>query len=465
MLYCYAEPSVGKKLVGDPVRLRQIIMNLLSNAVKFTNSGTVKFLASIVETDGNTTTIKFEIKDSGIGMTQEQIAKIFNPFTQAEDSITRRFGGTGLGLTITKNIVELMGGTLSVESTPGIGSKFAFELKFNMVDDLEIPREQIILNEFEKPNFNGEVLICEDNSLNQQVICDHLNRVGLKTVVAHNGKEGVDIVLSRLKNNEKMFDLIFMDIHMPVMDGLDAAAKIMAKGVKTPIVALTANIMSNDIELYKTSGMIDTVGKPFTTQELWRCLAKFIPVERYTAIDKNRQFAEDSKAFKLIKLNFVKNNQTTYEDIISAADSGDIKLAHRLVHTLKSNAGQIGRRKLQALAAEIEGMLATETPVLDDTKIKALKTELDIVLDELAPLLSESRQALTEPLDTEQGLELLDTLQPLLKSNNTKCLRYVDELSNLPGTEELIHHMEEYRFWDALTALEQLREGLTAAHE
>jgi len=466
MLYCYAEPSIGKKLLGDPLRLRQIIMNLLSNAVKFTNSGTVKFLASILSTDENSVTIQFEIKDSGIGMTPEQIERIFNPFTQAEDSITRRFGGTGLGLTITKNIVDLMGGTLNVESAPGVGSKFTFELTFGLIDETEIPHEKIVINDFEKPNFKGEVLVCEDNSLNQQVICDHLGRVGLKSVVAQNGKEGVDIVRKRKKNNEPPFDLIFMDIHMPVMDGLDAAARITKMGVKTPIVALTANIMSNDIEHYKTSGMYDTVGKPFTTQELWRCLAKYIPIEGYTVIDKRRAAAEESKAQKMIKTNFVKNNQTTYNDIISAVDIGDIKTAHRLAHTLKSNAGQMGKKELQTAAFKVEASLAHENAMLKDEEMNVLKTELDLVLSELAPLLNEMRDInKTDTVDMEKTIKLFDTLENLLNKKNTDCIDLIDELYDIPNTEELITHIEGYKFWDALTSLNNLRKDLVSGNE
>jgi len=277
---CYDEPYGGKKLLGDPVRLRQVLTNLLANAVKFTNVGTVKLFASIANKSNDCVTINFAVSDSGIGMTQEQIAKIFEPFVQADDSVTRKFGGTGLGLAIAKDIIELMGGTLTVESTMGAGSKFSFMLTFALIDDsAELASHKIVENKLEKPNFKGEVLVCEDTSMNQLVICNHLARVGLKTVVAHNGKEGIDIVAEHIRKGEKPFDLIFMDIYMPVMDGLEAASKILEMGVKTPIVALTANMMSSDLEHYRTSGMSDYLGKPFTAQELWRCLLKFIPVD------------------------------------------------------------------------------------------------------------------------------------------------------------------------------------------
>jgi len=469
MLYCYAEPSIGKKLLGDPVRVRQIIMNLLSNAVKFTNSGTVKMLASISERNESHATIQFEIKDSGIGMSSEQIDRIFSPFTQAEESITRRFGGTGLGLTITKGMIELMGGVLHVESAPGVGSKFTFEITFDLISESDLPKEDVIISEFEKPNFKGEVLICEDNSLNQQVICDHLERVGLSTVVAENGKEGVDIVSRKVSAGEKPFDIIFMDIHMPVMDGLEAAEQISRLGVKTPIVALTANIMSNDIELYRASGMNDTVGKPFTTKELWKCLSKYIPVSGYTAIDLGLQDAADTKAMKMIKVNFVKSNQSTHMDIATAIDKGDTKLAHRLVHTLKSNAGQIGYSQLQKTAAEVEGVLAEGNDKVDDKLMLKLGLELKAALDDLAPLLSEQsnkREAVkADDVDVDKAVELLNNLQPMLESKDTKCMKLLDELYKIPGTEKLTEEIENYKFKQALKTMAIVREGLLSGNE
>jgi len=236
LLYFYAEPSMGKRLLGDPTRLRQVFVNLLSNAIKFTKVGTIKLHAAITDMSDKNVTMHFEVKDSGIGMTDEQIERIFDPFMQAESGTTRKYGGTGLGLAITKNIVEMMGGTLLVESAVGVGSKFSFDLTFDTIDitDDELLNKHIVFNDIEKPVFDGEVLLCEDNAMNQQVICEHLARVGIKTVVAENGKIGVDMIRGRLLSGEKQFDLIFMDMHMPVMDGLEAAAKIMSLQQRFP---------------------------------------------------------------------------------------------------------------------------------------------------------------------------------------------------------------------------------------
>jgi len=277
-LHFYAEPSINKRnLISDPIRLRQALLNLLTNAIKFTDTGTVKLLAEVKDKSEKTITILFEVQDSGIGMTDKQIERIFEPYMQAEAGTTRKYGGTGLGLSITKNIVEMMGGTLSVESAPEAGSKFSFTLTFDAVElsNDDIVKKEMAHNKIEKPTFEGEVLLCDDMIMNQQIICEHLAKVGLKTVVADNGKIGVEIVQSRMEKGEKQFDLIFMDMYMPVMDGIEAAGRIRGLNTGVPIVAMTANIMSDEIELYLKSGMSDCLGKPFKSQELWHCLMRY----------------------------------------------------------------------------------------------------------------------------------------------------------------------------------------------
>jgi len=463
-LYCYAEPSIGKKLLGDPVKLHQVLLNLLSNAIKFTNIGTVKFLASILAIDAEKATVRFEVKDSGIGMSPEQIERIFRPFTQGDSSITRRYGGTGLGLAISKNIIEIMGGTLSVESILGIGSKFCFELTFDVVDALEyLPSHRVTYNNLEKPNFAGEVLVCEDNSMNQHVICEHLARVGIKPVVANDGKEGVDMILERIKNNEKPFELIFMDIHMPVMDGLEAASIISETGIKTPIVALTANIMTNDIEQHKKNGIYDCLSKPFTSQELWRCLYKYLKPLSISFPEKREQVNnEDKKLLKLLMIDFVRSNQTTYNNFKNALAEDDIKLAHRLAHTLKTNAGQIGEKHLQSAALAAEFALKDGINSLTDTQTKSLESELKSVLDKLAPLLNESKEAEAEVPDQnkfaskEEKQKFFNQLEEMLKNKNPQCINLIKSMYASPETGELVKQMEDFEFNKALDELKKL---------
>jgi len=460
-LYVYTEPLPGKRFIGDPFRLRQILMNLLSNAVKFTNVGMIKILASVKNLDANNATVRFEVKDSGIGINPDNLDGIFRPFAQADDSVTRRFGGTGLGLTITKNIVELMGGELTVKSEVGVGSTFTFELSFNLVDEDTVTEHEVIkTQELKRPVFKGEVLICEDNLLNQQVIREHLLRVGISTVVADNGKEGVNIISKRLDNP---FDIIFMDIYMPVMDGLEASKKIVQMGVKTPLVALTANIMSHDLVLYREAGMCDTLGKPFTSQELWECLLRYLPVADNTSVSNERQTEDDSKLKNQLKEHFVKSHQETYENIVNAVENNDLKLVHRLVHTLKGNAGQVDEAKLALISKEIEENINNGETNINTKLLDVLKNELDTVLKKLAPMLAESNSrkiVRQEKFDADKMLKIFNKLEPLLRDHSYDSMQFIDELVVIPGAEELVIKIENLDYGSALETLKILKENI-----
>ncbi len=460
LLHFYAEPNLERKLLGDPTRLRQVFVNLLSNAVKFTNSGIIKLDSVVKEKTEKTITIYFEVKDSGIGMTPEQIKKIFSPFTQGESGTTRKFGGSGLGLSITKNIVEMMGGKLSVDSAPGIGSKFSFYITFDTIilNEKDIKNNNISFNEIKKPAFKGEVLLCEDNSMNQQVICEHLDRVGLKTVVAENGKVGVDIIKSRKEKGEKQFDLILMDIHMPVMDGLEAASKILELNINVPIVAMTANILVDETEVYKSKGINDYLGKPFTSQELWRCLMKYFTQETADTAGKNSVSIELDMDFqRKIQELFFKNNKNKYDEVINAIKEGDIKTAHRLAHTLKSNAGQIGKKKLQQAAAVIENQLKDGINNASEEQLKVMNVELQSVIDELSSLFesqkNDEKQVHFLALEREKALELLNKLEPILKYGSPESIKFLEELRGVKDSSELIQQINDFEFEKAYATL------------
>ena len=464
-LYFYAEPSVNQMPIGDPARLRQVLINLLSNAIKFTNNGIIKVLATIKKTTGDSVTMYFEVKDSGIGMTPEQLNKIFDPFIQADSGTTRNYGGTGLGLSITKNFVELMGGKLMVESTKGVGSKFSFEVTFKTVNPDDIKTEPKTINsDIEKPIFEGEVLLCEDNILNRQVISEHLARVGLQTVVAINGKNGIELIKSRIESGEKQFDLIFMDMHMPVMDGIEAAEKIHELNVEIPIIAITANVMAGDRELYKRYGMVDCVSKPFTTKELWNCLMKYFTPVRMQAIDDVTQNQRDSKLHDSLVLNFYEEHKNKIIELTEAVNAGEIKLAHRLAHTLKSNAGQLDKALLQGAAEAVESALKDGDNNVTPLQLKILEEELNAVLVEFAPLVAElvSQMEVSEAdtYDPETAKKLLDKLMPLLESSNTESFDYLDELRNISGGVELIRLIREFDFKQAVIALKEIRNNL-----
>jgi CheY-like chemotaxis protein len=254
-----------------------------------------------------------------------------------------------------------------------------------------------------------------------------------------------------------------MDIHMPVMDGLEASTKINAFGIRIPIVAVTANIMSNDIDMYKMNGIKDFLGKPFTSQELWRCLLKYFTPASFTKIDGSRYAADNEKLQKYLKINFVKENKNKFEEFTQALNANDIKFAHRIVHSLKTVAGQIGEEQLQNTAHTAEELLSKWQNMLTEEHINNLKKDLDAVLEKLAPLAAEEEEREKEKhekLDAERTKELVEKLEAMLLGRNPQCIQLIDEIRAIPGTERLIQQIEDYEFKTALTVLSGLKESL-----
>jgi CheY-like chemotaxis protein len=399
-------------------------------------------------------------------MSPEQLEQIMKPFSQVDMTTTRKFGGTGLGLAISKNIIEKMGGKFMVESMLGVGSKFSFEVTFDTTEAAAGDSGNKALAETDNSQFKGEVLMCEDNDMNQQVLCEHLKRVGIKADVAENGREGFNMVRRRQEKGEKPYDIIFMDIHMPVMDGLEAAKLIMELGTGVPIVAMTANVMAHDRELYKKIGMKDCLGKPFRVQELYSFLSRYLTPGKWDgeAVVENKQF--NDKLNLSLMVTFVKDNKTRYSEITSALKSGDIKLAHRMVHTLKSNAALLGKDKLQKACEDAESLLENGTSQLTQEHLDILENELTAVLEELAPLAAAAPPpAEVEALSEEQARAALAELKPLLERGSPDSLNYIEKLRGIiPVTDEplirkLIQQIEDLDFEPALETLEELENG------
>ncbi|MCB1140633.1 MAG: AAA family ATPase [Leptospiraceae bacterium] len=264
-------------VVGDIVRIRQVVLNLLSNAIKFTHFGRIDFGLDFKSLEDNQIQLIFSVKDTGIGITESQLAKIFNPFTQADTSITRKYGGTGLGLTISKKLAELMGGDLTVQSKVGQGSVFTFTTNVStcVSDDLmeEIPPESLIRTK-ESQKREIQILLVEDNLINQKVASKLLFKMGYPVRdIANNGIEAVTMT------RKTDYDLIFMDIQMPELDGIEATKIIRREkpNSKFPIIiALTANAMSGDKEKYLECGMNDYISKPINQKELDQKLKHWI---------------------------------------------------------------------------------------------------------------------------------------------------------------------------------------------
>jgi len=460
------EAAINKMVCGDPTRLRQVLENLITNAVKFTNRGGVKLSVTLEEETEKHLKLRFAVSDSGIGLTQEQKTRIFEPFMQADISTTRKYGGSGLGLPIAKNLIELMGGELEIDSELGVGTTASFTLALEIADMSDVPEENNKLNKVERPMFEGNVLVCEDNPMNQRVIFDHLSRVGLDVEIVENGWKGVESVQRRVDEGEKPFDLIFMDIHMPVMDGIEATSKIMKLGTGTPIVAMTANIMTDDRERYKSLGMSNCVGKPFTSQELWKCLLTHIKQVGSTTFDTDGNDNNGNvELLNLLRTDFVTSNQTKIYEISSALADGDITLAHRLVHTLKSNAGYIGMTALQKTAADVEMSLKGGENRVTSKQMNALRLNITEALDELAPYMDPApdaaqHDAIVPVYDIDIARAIINKVEPLLKRGNPECLKFIDDLQMVPGSGEVIVQMKEFYFGNAAKLLSEVKKSL-----
>ncbi|NMP31287.1 response regulator [Thalassotalea sp. M1531] len=249
--------------IGDPVRVKQVLVNLVSNAVKFTQKGSVTIaIAKEGITDGQ---LIFTIQDTGIGMTSEQISRLFKRFEQADTSTTRKFGGTGLGMAITHALVSLMHGRIEVESTLDKGTNFEVSLPLTKADD----SLSTVAEEFEviTPELSDKrILLAEDNRINQKVFLAMIKATNAEVEIVENGKQAVELV------DEYRPDFVFMDIQMPEMDGMEACRLIKRKHRTLPIVALTANVMEQDIKKYQMLGFDDHVGKPIEIQALFRAI-------------------------------------------------------------------------------------------------------------------------------------------------------------------------------------------------
>ena len=277
MSYC---PNVPEYFIGDPVRIGQVLNNLAGNAIKFSETGSVRIHCALApgqdpaQENDERSTVKVSVTDTGIGMTPEQTAILFAPFMQADASITRRFGGTGLGLAISDKIVNMMDGEFEVSSTPDVGSTFSFTMRLKAATESEELAEQDEgQTDFSQLKLFGKrILIAEDNEFNQLIMRDMLEPTGAEIVIVENGLLAVQAAQA------KNFDLIFMDMQMPVMDGILASKTIRAlpEAGYTPIVAVTANAMKEDKEEGFAAGLNDYITKPIDFAHLFRVLKKWV---------------------------------------------------------------------------------------------------------------------------------------------------------------------------------------------
>jgi len=373
-LSCDIARDVPACVIGDPTRLRQVLLNLLGNAVKFTEQGEVTLSLAIHARTDTTATLHFSVRDTGIGIPADKVDHIFEAFSQADASTTRKYGGTGLGLSITHRLVELMGGCIGVESHPGQGSTFHFGFTAEVADAAQITAD----NTDASPSAGGtvsflNVLLVEDNPINQQLAQRLLEKWGHRVILAENGQEAID----RISSGEH-YDIVLMDMQMPVMGGLEATRHIRAieSELGQPhryIVAMTANAMQGDRESCLQAGMDDYITKPIDKNELASKLnargagaqaaSERLAALRHagTAVSPAQSFdysdavkSMDAEIIDIISPAFLENYIDELTALRKAINNNDSAEATRRAHGLKGNLAAFGALPAQRYAAEIE---------------------------------------------------------------------------------------------------------------
>jgi len=310
-------PLIPRFVAGDKVRLSQILINLIGNAIKFTHSGHIKVNAFLEHETLKTHKIRFEVIDTGIGIPKDKIDTIFQSFSQAKASTTREFGGTGLGLSISKQLVELQGGYINVESTEGQGSKFSFNILFKKSEQQNRPQKVNIQNENKGFDNNDHIniLVAEDNRINQILIKKILSNFRFNATLVENGA----LALEALSQNQ--FDILLLDIHMPVMDGYRTAESIRNGGQfykDIPIIALTAAAIKGEKEKCFAHGMNEYVTKPFKTEVLISTIRALLPekysIEERTTSSKQKQ---ETSALKILVVEDNKVNQILVKSMLT----------------------------------------------------------------------------------------------------------------------------------------------------
>ncbi|HEU0136005.1 MAG TPA: ATP-binding protein [Flavobacterium sp.] len=263
------DDKIPDLLIGDPTKLSQIFLNLINNALKFTKNGVVKVTAHEMASEDGRTRIHFEVIDTGIGIPEDKLETVFDSFSQGSIEINRKYGGTGLGLNIVKKLIEILGGTIALESTVGKGSKFSFNLDFEVSEGLPDQKTHV----YDEAVFEDKmVLLIEDNKINQMITKKMLENKKMRCEIIDNGEDAIEAV----RNNE--YDLVLMDVHLPGINGTTATQTIRTFDTNTPIIALTAISLNENREILLSYGMNDVITKPFNPEDFYRSIANTLVV-------------------------------------------------------------------------------------------------------------------------------------------------------------------------------------------
>jgi PAS domain S-box-containing protein len=514
-LHFHMPPSLPRVLLGDPLRLGQVLINLGNNAVKFTERGAIDFRVRVQDLRDTEVELLFAVHDSGIGMSPEQCSRLFQAFSQADGSTTRKYGGTGLGLAISKRLVELMGGDIWVESTPGAGSIFQFSVRLGVVDEAGAQANPFAL---ERPGGHAgsaatkadavlqaraslrgvRLLLVEDNEMNQELAMELLTGAGIAVTLAGHGAQALEILASGQR-----FDGVLMDCQMPVMDGYTATRRLRQNPIwaDLPVIAMTANVMSGDLEKAMAAGMNAHVAKPLNVADMFLTIAQWVqpqtgglqspptvsglaapvaPAEvpelpNLPGIDGQRGLAfadQNSALYRRQLLSFLRNQQDFVVHFEAACTAQDWDSATRYAHTLKGTSGGIGAVALQQVSARLEQACAQgvrEQPLQE--ACDAVAIHLDAVLQGLRTLAAQqSAPPAGAAQDKAQAYLLVRQLQAMCEDADseagdlsTALLQVCTDAHLLRTAQQLDRAVNAFDFDAALQLIRDLRAQLDPA--
>ncbi|MCL2840143.1 MAG: response regulator [Defluviitaleaceae bacterium] len=464
------DENLPTALIGDALRIEQIIINILSNAFKYTNEGSVGLTLCSKPINADEIMLVIIIEDTGLGMTKEQIAVIFNDYTRFHEQEKSTISGTGLGMPIVANLLEIMNATIDIQSKVGVGTTVTISIPQKIgsskvlgaeivkkLQSFEVPTDKIIKRRTFEPMPYGKVLVVDDIETNLYVAKGLLAVYSIHVETCKSGYEAIDKI-----QHGNSYDIVFMDHMMPGIDGIETMKQLRRMGYSAPIIILTANALAGQENMYIKRGFDGFLSKPIMTDKLNFLLMKHIKdkqtpetieaAKNAVEIEYIEDYRDSAYVLGKLRSDFVKNHQYFMRDLMTALDTGDIETAHINAHTLKGLAALIHEPVLSKLAEDIENLLSENLPIED--KLSPIENELNRVIESIGRVDSKGKYM---EFDKFKAIALLDELRPLLESRKAESLNLLEAFRTIPEAGILVKQLENFNFKAALTSMNTLK--------